>query len=168
MVEINIRPALVQDAADLARLDNVASHGFGDFYWRKRAAEEVGADPKSLAEKAMADPEYRSGWRQAIVAEADGKIDIHLTRDKSMAIIQVADNGPGIPQENAERIFERFYTDRPEGEAFGQNSGLGLSITRQIVEAHGGTITAGNVDPVKGGALFTVKIPLFASNGKNG
>ena len=105
---------------------------------------------------------------RSFVPEADGKIDIHLTRDKSMAIIQVADNGPGIPQENAERIFERFYTDRPEGEAFGQNSGLGLSITRQIVEAHGGTITAGNVDPVKGGALFTVKIPLFASNGKNG
>lgn len=105
---------------------------------------------------------------RSFVPEAGGKIDISLTRDKSLAVIHVADNGPGIPQENAERIFERFYTDRPEGEAFGQNSGLGLSITRQIVEAHGGTITAGNVDPVKGGALFTVKIPLSVPNGKNG
>ena len=55
----------------------------------------------------------------------------------------VEDDGPGIPPDALERIFERFYTDRPE-QGFGQNSGLGLSISRQIVEAHGGTIRAEN------------------------
>jgi two-component system sensor histidine kinase ChvG len=55
----------------------------------------------------------------------------------------VDDDGPGIPPHALERIFERFYTDRPE-QGFGQNSGLGLSISRQIVEAHGGRIWAEN------------------------
>ncbi|HLH51810.1 MAG TPA: stimulus-sensing domain-containing protein [Roseiarcus sp.] len=57
--------------------------------------------------------------------------------------IAVEDDGPGIPPHALERIFERFYTDRP-GQGFGQNSGLGLSISRQIVEAHGGRIWAEN------------------------
>jgi two-component system, OmpR family, sensor histidine kinase ChvG len=57
--------------------------------------------------------------------------------------IGVEDDGPGIPAHALERIFERFYTDRPE-QGFGQNSGLGLSISRQIVEAHGGRIWAEN------------------------
>ncbi len=55
----------------------------------------------------------------------------------------VDDDGPGIPAHAVERIFERFYTDRP-GQGFGQNSGLGLSISRQIIEAHGGRIWAAN------------------------
>jgi two-component system sensor histidine kinase ChvG len=57
--------------------------------------------------------------------------------------IAIEDDGPGIPPHALERIFERFYTDRP-GQGFGQNSGLGLSISRQIVEAHGGRIWAEN------------------------
>ncbi len=57
--------------------------------------------------------------------------------------ILVDDDGPGIPAHAFERIFERFYTDRPN-QSFGQNSGLGLSISRQIVEAHNGTIHAAN------------------------
>src|SRR6478736_5038699 len=56
-------------------------------------------------------------------------------------VITVDDDGPGIPPHALERIFERFYTDRPS-QGFGQNSGLGLSISRQIVEAHGGRIWA--------------------------
>ena len=58
-------------------------------------------------------------------------------------VITVDDDGPGIPPHALERIFERFYTDRPN-QGFGQNSGLGLSISRQIVEAHGGRIWACN------------------------
>jgi two-component system sensor histidine kinase ChvG len=61
---------------------------------------------------------------------------------EGFAII-VDDDGPGIPAHAFERIFERFYTDRPD-QGFGQNSGLGLSISRQIVEAHGGRISAEN------------------------
>ena len=68
--------------------------------------------------------------------------------------VVVEDQGPGIPADAFERIFERFYTDRPE-QGFGQNSGLGLSISRQIVEAHGGAIAAENRSP-QGGARFIV------------
>ncbi len=58
---------------------------------------------------------------------------------KGEAIVTVSDNGPGIPPENLETVFERFYTSRPKGAAFGGNSGLGLSIARQIAAAHGGS-----------------------------
>ena len=75
--------------------------------------------------------------------------------------ILVDDDGPGIPAHALERIFERFYTDRPS-QSFGQNSGLGLSISRQIVEAHGGTIHAANRLDEDGdtiGARFVVFLP---------
>ncbi|WP_020173389.1 sensor histidine kinase [Methyloferula stellata] len=80
----------------------------------------------------------------------------------------IDDDGPGIPDDAFERIFERFYTDRPN-QGFGQNSGLGLSISRQIIEAHGGRITAtnrlapamsdGSRAPVVLGARFSVWLP---------
>ena len=70
---------------------------------------------------------------------------------------------PGHPRRNIEKIFARFYTDRPSSESFGQNSGLGLSISRQIIEAHGGTITAENIASAKpgqyAGARFIVVLP---------
>lgn len=56
----------------------------------------------------------------------------------------VDDFGPGIPENRLEKVFERFYTERPENESFGSHSGLGLSIVRQIVDAHNGTIQAQN------------------------
>jgi two-component system sensor histidine kinase ChvG len=79
--------------------------------------------------------------------------------------IWVDDDGPGIPAHAFERIFERFYTDRPT-QSFGQNSGLGLSISRQIVEAHGGSISATNrLDAEENilGARFVVFLPAAAS-----
>ena len=70
---------------------------------------------------------------------------------------------PGIQAEDIDRIFERFYTDRPDSEGFGQNSGLGLSISRQIAEAHGGTLKAENIiDRGTGeikGARFLLSLP---------
>jgi two-component system sensor histidine kinase ChvG len=77
-------------------------------------------------------------------------------------IVTVDDDGPGIPPENLETIFERFYTSRPKGKAFGGNSGLGLSIARQIVEAHGGTMRAENRQDAEGkviGARFRIDLP---------
>lgn len=59
--------------------------------------------------------------------------------------VAVEDEGPGIKAEQFDRIFERFYTDRPGNESFGQNSGLGLSITKQIIEAHSGRVRAENI-----------------------
>ena len=76
---------------------------------------------------------------------------------QTTARILVEDNGPGIPADKLEKIFERFYTDRPAGAAFGNNSGLGLSIVAQIVASHTGTVIAENRP--EGGARFTVEMP---------
>ena len=82
--------------------------------------------------------------------------------------ITVDDDGPGIRPDALHKVFERFYTDRPD-HGFGQNSGLGLSISQQIVEAHGGRIWVENrtAPAVKGeepkvlGARFTVRLPAM-------
>jgi two-component system sensor histidine kinase ChvG len=81
-------------------------------------------------------------------------------RNKESALLRarVEDEGPGIPPENLETVFERFYTERPKGAAFGGNSGLGLSIARQIVNAHRGRIYAQNRE--EGGARLIVELPL--------
>ena len=104
---------------------------------------------------------------RSFVPEEDGRIVLRCKRLARRVVVTIEDNGPGIQAEDIERIFERFYTDRPSTEAFGQNSGLGLSISRQIIEAHGGTITAENVfDKGKPrrilGARFTVSLPAEA------
>lgn len=100
---------------------------------------------------------------RSFVPEESGRIAITLSRTGRRIFVTVEDNGPGIRAENIDRIFERFYTDRPGSEAFGQNSGLGLSISRQIVEAHGGTLTAENITGGKPGeirgARFVVTFP---------
>lgn len=92
-----------------------------------------------------------------------GDIRVELGRIADDVEIIVDDDGPGIRAEVIERIFERFYTDRPDQEAFGNNSGLGLAISRQIVAAHGGTIVAENRVADDGetilGARFTVRLP---------
>jgi two-component system sensor histidine kinase ChvG len=92
----------------------------------------------------------------------EGRVRIRARREPERIVITVDDDGPGIRAENIENIFERFYTDRPEGDEFGQNSGLGLAITRQIVEAHRGSIKAENRlrgDGAVEGARFTVVLP---------
>ncbi|UVK41418.1 sensor histidine kinase [Mesorhizobium sp. AR10] len=100
---------------------------------------------------------------RSFVPEEHGHIAMSLARAGKFNIVTIDDNGPGIRADNIDRIFERFYTDRPTGEAFGQNSGLGLSISRQIVEAHGGTLTAENIPGTKPGeikgARFVVTLP---------
>ncbi|WP_420477906.1 sensor histidine kinase [Brevundimonas sp. FT23028] len=95
----------------------------------------------------------------------DGEVRLTLKRDDLDARpirVLVEDDGPGIPPENLETVFERFYTSRPRGTAFGANSGLGLSIVRQIVEAHGGAVQAENrpSDTGVAGARFEVALPV--------
>ena len=95
-----------------------------------------------------------------------GTVRVTCRRLKNEIEIVVDDDGPGIRPDALEKIFERFYTDRPE-QGFGQNSGLGLSISKQIVEAHGGTIRAenrtaalgGGLEPKVLGARFVVRLP---------
>jgi two-component system, OmpR family, sensor histidine kinase ChvG len=100
-----------------------------------------------------------------------GRVAVLARRVGNEIQIAVDDEGPGIPDENLERIFERFYTDRPQ-ENFGQNSGLGLNISRQIAVAHGGRLWAENRPPKgvgrgkgdasvgrSGGARFVMRLP---------
>jgi two-component system sensor histidine kinase ChvG len=90
-----------------------------------------------------------------------GEVRVSLRRVRGEILIQVEDDGPGMPPENLETIFQRFYTARPKGAAFGGNSGLGLAIARQIVDAHGGRIWAENRmdgDHVAG-ARFSISLP---------
>lgn len=86
-----------------------------------------------------------------------GEVLVTLASTRDGVVLTVDDSGPGIPPDNLETVFERFYTARPKGQAFGGNSGLGLSIARQIVDAHGGRIGAENRP--EGGARFTVVLP---------
>jgi len=75
--------------------------------------------------------------------------------------ITVDDDGPGIPESKLEKVFDRFYSERPVAESFGMHSGLGLSIAKQIVSAHNGTITAENRKDESGhvlGARFSVRL----------
>jgi two-component system sensor histidine kinase ChvG len=96
-----------------------------------------------------------------------GEVRVFMQREPQAVTMSVEDDGPGIPPHALERIFERFYTDRPEEQGFGQNSGLGLSISRQIVEAHRGTIAAENRlgptdadgEATRLGARFIVRLP---------
>jgi two-component system sensor histidine kinase ChvG len=96
-------------------------------------------------------------------------VGVEVARGKEGPVVRavVEDEGPGIPSENLETIFERFYTQRPKGAAFGGNTGLGLSIARQIVTTHGGRIYAENIRGQTGrsaGARLIVELPLAASH----
>ena len=95
-----------------------------------------------------------------------GTVRVTCRRLKNIVEIIVDDDGPGVRPDALDKVFERFYTDRPH-QGFGQNSGLGLSISKQIVEAHGGAIwvenRVGPLDtdgaPTAAGARFVVRLP---------
>jgi two-component system sensor histidine kinase ChvG len=92
----------------------------------------------------------------------DGEVRVSLWRAGREVRAAVEDDGPGVPDENLETVFQRFYTSRPKGTAFGSNSGLGLSIARQIVAAYRGRIWAENRKGAAGetlGARFVVSLP---------
>lgn len=97
----------------------------------------------------------------------DGEVrisaELQQRKGRQRVIISVEDDGPGIPPENLETVFERFYTQRPKGAEFGSHSGLGLAICRQIVRAHKGRIHAENRIAADGqqvaGARFVVDVP---------
>jgi two-component system sensor histidine kinase ChvG len=87
------------------------------------------------------------------------KINVRMRHTRTHIEVRVEDRGPGVRPENLDRIFERFYTDRPD-QSFGNNSGLGLAISRQIVEAHGGRIWAENR---KGKATVNGEAPVLGA-----
>ncbi len=93
-------------------------------------------------------------------APEGSNITVSMTVDDTdnMVRIEVQDKGPGIPAGRLDSIFERFYSERPATETFGEHSGLGLSIARQIMRGHHGDLTVHN----DGGACFTMSVPLVS------
>jgi len=99
----------------------------------------------------------------------DGEVVVTAKQSGSRVLFTVEDDGPGIPEDNLETVFERFYTQRPKGASFGSHSGLGLAICRQIIMAHRGKIYAENRKDETGqvvGARFTVDIPRQKPSGE--
>jgi two-component system sensor histidine kinase ChvG len=93
-------------------------------------------------------------------------VRVWARRRDNRVLVVVEDTGPGIPEEALTKVFKRFYSERPEGQ-FGDHSGLGLAISKQIVEAHGGVIWAENIRPTDAditseplGARFVVGLPI--------
>ena len=89
-------------------------------------------------------------------------ITLRVSTDETWVRICVEDEGPGLPPGTEESIFDRFYQERPDSEKFGTHSGLGLSISKQIIDVHGGEISAQNAVNEAGevtGACFIVRLP---------
>ena len=93
----------------------------------------------------------------------NGLVTVSAARLRDELVVRVEDEGPGVPEEARETVFERFQTLRPATEAFGRHSGLGLAIARTIVEGHQGRITAESRDDRLAGARFVVRLPLARS-----
>ena len=98
--------------------------------------------------------------------EEGDAIRVWARKRKNRVLVVVEDTGPGIPEQALSKVFKRFYSQRPD-EHFGNNSGLGLAISKQIVEAHGGVIWAENIRPTEAdvtsdplGARFVVGLPV--------
>ncbi|WP_235901027.1 sensor histidine kinase [Pontixanthobacter aquaemixtae] len=89
----------------------------------------------------------------------EGLIEVKISLDAESVTLSVCDEGPGIPEGAREKVFQRFHSDRPDTEDFGNHSGLGLAIGRTIAEAHDGSLTAHGRADGKAGACMTLKLP---------
>jgi two-component system sensor histidine kinase ChvG len=89
----------------------------------------------------------------------DGLVEIVATAVGPKALVVVEDEGPGVPREAREAIFNRFHSMRPEDEAFGRHSGLGLAIAKAIVEGHDGRICVEDRHDGRSGARFVISFP---------
>jgi two-component system sensor histidine kinase ChvG len=176
---------LVTDISNASRLDAELSRDaprpidlgrlVGDIVGLYQATARPGEVTVRLDRPAGADPIRVSGregplsqiFRNLIdnarsFSPKGGEVVVAFSRAPGRVVATISDSGPGIPPENLETVFERFYTARPKGAAFGGNSGLGLSIARQIAEAHGGSLQARNRVTEDGrvlGAIFLLFLP---------
>jgi two-component system sensor histidine kinase ChvG len=89
---------------------------------------------------------------------AGARVRASLVQQNGLAIVRVDDEGPGIPPEHLERIFDRFFSFRPQRDARADHDGLGLAIARAIIDAYGGTIAASNLSPR--GARIEIRLPV--------
>ena len=93
---------------------------------------------------------------------ADGLVEIAAIHVGDRILIRIDDEGPGVPDELREAIFNRFHSVRPASESFGRHSGLGLAIARAIVAGHDGEINVADRDDAPSGARFTINLPAAA------
>ncbi len=92
-----------------------------------------------------------------------GVVELSATCDGDKIVIRVSDEGPGVPQNERDTIFRRFYSERPTNEGFGEHSGLGLAIARTIIEGHQGQISVNDREDGKAGACFMITLPSAES-----
>ena len=177
---------LISDIADASRLDTELSHdeaGAVDLAPMLAALAEVhgatveGPGPELRLELPEGAALVVNGVEDRLVqvfrnllanalsfSPPDGAVALRAAPDGGWIEIEIDDDGPGLPDGKEKAIFDRFYSERPEGEKFGTHSGLGLSISKQIVEAHGGALDAANRHRAGGGvagARFTVRLPAL-------
>ena len=185
---------LISDISDASRLDAEMSRlerttvpilGMLETLVDMHNATRHGDDPELVwlprAPSALPDPMLVAGKETRLVqvfqnllsnalsfSPPGGTVRLGARRQDGTIHVVVDDDGPGIPPGKLSAIFDRFYSERPAGEKFGMHSGLGLSISKQIVEAHGGTIRASNRSDPDGrviGARFEVALPAIAPLG---
>ena len=90
---------------------------------------------------------------------ANGQISVMCNINKKNAQLVIEDEGPGFNEKNIDKVFNRFYSNRPE--KFGEHSGLGLNIVKNIIELHGGSIVVSNQQRNKKGARIEVLLPVY-------
>lgn len=143
--EVDLRK-LINHVCDLLRPE-AAARGIEIAVNLTEPVPDLKADPVQLTQALL---NLVINGIQAV--EANGRVEVSVTAEGKSVVIQIADSGPGVPQEKRPAIFEPFFTTKTEG------SGLGLWIVQQIVSGHGGSISVTNGQG--GGAIFMVQLPL--------
>jgi two-component system sensor histidine kinase BaeS len=153
--------SLHKERLDLAVLTAAVAAEFGQLFQAEAVQLETQLEPAIVE----GDPGRLRQILGNLLANAlkftprGGRVRIRLVREASRAVMTVSDSGPGIPQSELDRVFERFF--RGHGGAAG-GSGIGLTVVRELVAAHGGEVSAANAGD--GGAVFTVTLLLAAGN----
>ncbi|APR52754.1 HAMP domain-containing protein [Sphingomonas koreensis] len=132
---------------------------------RLRLDQPVRPVPRVMGEGARLERVFENLIDNAIsFSPEQGLVTLSAASDGEMLEVRVEDEGPGVPEEAREAVFRRFHSVRPDSEAFGQHSGLGLAIARTIVEGHGGMIGVESREDRMRGARFVVRLPLVQPN----
>jgi two-component system sensor histidine kinase ChvG len=137
--------------------------------WEKRRdmgnARIAFARPRKASTVVMGDPGRLARAIDNILDNAvsfsppGGLVEIAASHVGNRVRVRIDDEGPGVPEQAREAIFNRFHSIRPEGEQFGRHSGLGLAIAKAIVEGHDGEITVLDRDDAPSGARFIISLP---------
>ena len=176
---------LIVEIAEISRLDAELSRARLDEvdvgamieallpHWEERAGERgvhiVFARPRAGSAVVEADEARLARAIDNLVDNAisfsppGGLVEIAAAEAGEQVSLTIVDEGPGVPPDKREAIFQRFHSVRPEGEAFGRHSGLGLAIVRATLEGHDGSITVEDRHDGRSGARFVVRLPLRAA-----